>query len=100
MTETVEYHRISCGCCTRLAPDQCVCWNHQDVSRGQPAQTCSAHRALATATQPAVAWAEPLASATDTEDLTDEDMITAWKNMQQADVALDRERARLRRARR
>ena len=48
-----DYKQLSCGCCTgkrlstginwRLAEDQCVCWNHQDVRIGSPPKVCSHH---------------------------------------------------------
>jgi hypothetical protein len=53
-----DYKRISCGCCTgrpilRVASwgswedrtEQCVCWVHQDRTRGLAPNVCPAHAA-------------------------------------------------------
>ena len=49
----LDYRKVSCGCCTgktveqganwRKADDQCVCWMHQDSTRGMPQTVCSVH---------------------------------------------------------
>lgn len=54
MQSVQDYRLVGCGCCTgrtvdrgegfRIADDQCVCWMHQDTTRGQPARKCSVHR--------------------------------------------------------
>lgn len=35
--------KISCGCCTGPAEDQCVCHMHQDTPRGNPPRKCTHH---------------------------------------------------------
>lgn len=32
-----------CGCCAGPVDDRCVCWMHQDISRGVRATQCSRH---------------------------------------------------------